>query len=431
MKLPRRKTSRNRGTVLAATLTMKKATLALALLVSACEPQVGGSLDDEVMMELRLRATTSPSIFALVTDDTNDAPAAELRAKVAWALEHSFRSSLFGERGGCRDPAAACPVDLRLVLAQPSADPGVRILGAATLPALRWSTTWATEAALDAYLSELRATLEMALASEDAPYRPLEAADDLMRLLLGLRSPEAEIEAALVADLASDEPWVELVLASARDDESPLAADAYLWPDEPPWLATLIAPSSIEAEGCENGVSLRGRLGAWAIQAPSATLALPCDSQESFDRLFAPLSGNHFLVPCTERPIALDSDGRADCRVLARSFETAACEASRGWMDPEDADGIRRPRFEGDEGGQPIRVCEIVQHEGARLDACRTELSCPECGSGFCRTQSPELTHPPAYCGRDGGYPLNLRFTGEAALGASELVIRCRPALSE
>lgn len=406
-------------------MTMKKATLALALLVSACEPQVEGAQDDEPMMEIRLRTTGSPGSFALVIDDTNDAAAAELRGKVLSALEHSFRSSLFGDWGGCRDPAAACPVDLRLVFALPSGEPDARIVGPATLPALRWSTKWATEAALDAYLAELRATLETALAPDGAPYRPLEAADELMRLLLGLRSPSSEVEAALVADLASDEPWIELVLASARDDESPLAPSAYTWPDELPWLPTLIAPGEA-TDACQHPVAVRGRLGEWAGRAHPMTLALPCGDEGSFDELFT-FPCHRFLARCTEHPIALDSRGRADCRVFARSFETAACEAARGWMDPEDPDGIRRPRFEEDEEGRPMRACEIAQHEGARLEACRTELSCPDCGSGFCQTEVPELAHLPAACGRLGGHPLNLRLTGEAGLGASEILLRCRP----
>lgn len=416
------------GTMLAKTMAMKKATIGLALLFSACEPRVEEARQDAVMMDLRLGVTKSPSSFVLVIDDTNAAPSEELRAKVVSALEGSIRSSLFGEWGACRDPAAACPVDLRLVLAQPSAEPGARMLGPATLPALRWSTKWATEPGLDGYMVGLRSMLEATVAPESALYRPLEAADDVLRLLLGLRAPGSEIEAALVADVASDEPWIELVLASARDDESPLAPDAYLWPDDLRWLVTSIAPGSIEAEACEHPAVLRGRLGEWASKASSMSLALPCDAQTSFDELFASLSGTgtRFLVPCTAYPIAVDPHGRAACRVFARRIDTDACETSRGWMDPEDADGIRRPRFEADERGHPMRVCEIVQHEGARLEACRTELSCADCGSGFCRTEIPELTHPPAYCSNRGGHPLDFRFTGEAAVGASELVLRCR-----
>lgn len=420
---------REAGTMLARSMAMKKVIAALALLFSACEPHVEGARGDEPMMEARLRATESPVSFALVIDDTNDASAAELRANVVSALEHAFRSSWFGERGACRDPAAACPVDLRLVLARPSADPGVRILGPATWPALRWSTKWATEPALDAYLAELRQALETPLAPEGAPYRPLEAADDLMRLLLGLRAPSSEIEAAIVADVASDEPWIELVLASARDDESPRAPAAYTWPDELPWLSTLMARGE-DADACEPHVALRGRLGAWAERARPVTFALPCDDRARFDEVFT-LSCHRAVPRCTEHPVAIDARGRADCRVFARSFETAACEAARGWLDPEDHDGIRRPRFEDDEEGRPTRICEIVQHEGARLEACRTDLSCPECGSGFCKTDVPELAHSPVSCGWGGGHPLDLRFTGAASVNASEILVRCRPALAK
>lgn len=407
---------------------MKRAVGVLGLLLAACGPVEEGERD-EPSMEARLRRTEGPTVFALVLDDANDVPAAELRRAVVSALGRSFRATLFGERGACRDPAAACPIDLRVVLARSSAEPGDRIVGPATRPALRWSSQWATESALDAFLQGLPSMMDEALAPEGPPHRPLEAADDLLRLLGGLRSPRSSAEAALVADYARDEPWIDVIVASARDDASPLPPAAYVPASTTlRWLATVAGPGSADSEPCApHGV--HGRLGEWAAMASWTGLALPCDDPASFDEALR-LAPGPSRARCTAHPLAKSDDGRVDCRIWTRSPEDQGCEAS-GWLDPEGEDGIRRPRFEHDEEGRRFRICELPQHEGERLEACRTILDCPECGSGYCQTEVSELVADPASCDREGGHPLNLRFTGEALLGASEIVVRCRPALAE
>lgn len=406
---------------------MKKALVGIVALLAACGQEIeleGRGRDEEQTMEIVSRVSESSASFVLVLEDTDDVVAAALRGQTISALERSFRS-LFRDERGCRDPAAACPIDLRLVLVRPSAAEGMRIVGPGSAPSLRWKTSWPTEAGLDAYLSHLRSLLEATLPPKGALYRPLEAADDAMRLLLGLRAPRSESEAALVAEVAVGGLWLDLVLASSRDDESPLPPEAYVWPNDRLWLSTLIAPGSTEVDTCQLPGSARGRLGVWAELVRPTMLGLPCADQESFDGLFND-SCNRFLARCTEHPIAIDQQGRADCHVLVRVFDTESCKASRGWLDPEGEDGMRRPRFEWGEEGRPMRVCEIGQHEGDRLEACRTKLSCPECGSGYCRTEVEELTQPLTACGSRGGHPLDLRFTGEALVDAKEVIIRCR-----
>ncbi len=404
---------------------MRRTLGAAALILAGCgEAIIERREEAEPAEEIVLQAAaTSPVIFVLVVAEAPDPEAASLRGHLVRALDRRLRS-IFRDRGACRDPAAACPIDLRTIVVRPSAPPASRILGPPTRPELKWTTPWATEAGLDAYISGLDSILEAA--GDGGPFRPLEAADDLVRLLARLRPPRTTTEAALVSEVTGDDPWIELILASPRDDESPLAPAAYL-PEagELGWLATVIAARALDAKPCASD-GLHGRLGEWARMTASARLALPCDDQVSFDEALRLDPGNA-RAHCTAEALPKRDDGRLDCRIWHRLPDDQGCEPTRGWLDPEGDDGLRRPKFEQNEDGRRFRICEMSQHEGDRLEACRTNLECPACGSGYCQTQVPELVADPASCERGDAHPLDLRFTGEVLLGVSELVLRCRP----
>jgi hypothetical protein len=93
-----------------------------------------------------------------------------------------------------------------------------------------------------------------------------------------------------------------------------------------------------------------------------------------------------------------------------------ACDAARGWLDPEDGDGMRRPRFVDDPRGHH-RLCELRQLTGDDLAACRTDALCTDCRSGFCQSELPGLDHCAA-----GEFPSRLRFVRDAVAGSGATV---------
>jgi len=83
---------------------------------------------------------------------------------------------------------------------------------------------------------------------------------------------------------------------------------------------------------------------------------------------------------CDLQPIAEISPGLGACHIQVTTLDPPSCDASRGWADPLDADGVRRARV--DKKGE--RVCELLPIEPRSMDACMHDETCADCGSGWC-----------------------------------------------
>jgi hypothetical protein len=131
------------------------------------------------------------------------------------------------------------------------------------------------------------------------------------------------------------------------------------------------------------------RVATWADQMLAGCLAgWPCDELSLATRLSADCRAG----TCTAPRADVDEDGRVACRVIARTRDQSPCPTERGWLDPLDEDGIRRPVLEPSADGRAAeRVCEVHQLEGPAFASCRTTLGCEDCEPGWCFTEVAEL----------------------------------------
>jgi hypothetical protein len=119
--------------------------------------------------------------------------------------------------------------------------------------------------------------------------------------------------------------------------------------------------------------------------------------------------------PCTpecRRFVAAETEeGAAACLILVET-PAPSCDSRFGWLDPEDDDGVRRPRTVMRDG-QAHRVCEIRQLSGAALASCRESATCEACEPGWCLTDVAAIVQS---CPLDRPFPL--RFVGGADVAA-------------
>jgi hypothetical protein len=243
----------------------------------------------------------------------------------------------------------------------------------------------------------------------------LEATDRAYRLLLRQRPPDDAREARIVASMppAWDRIWVSI--ASRRDDESPLAPEAYVLP---PIKRSHIRGTELAlVQDCQQVPDGRPRLSRWAAARSAEVLKWQrCDPLT--DSSHYPLVSRSFADGgfSPSRPVLRDADGSAACSFVFSAEGIQTCDISRGWLDPRGADGVRRPRSD----EMQRRVCEIAQLRGAALEACRTSLACEGCGSGFCFDDRPRSIHVCA-----GSTP---RFVGgapPAGIGTVRMTVTC------
>ncbi|MET0595524.1 MAG: hypothetical protein ABW133_22685, partial [Polyangiaceae bacterium] len=76
------------------------------------------------------------------------------------------------------------------------------------------------------------------------------------------------------------------------------------------------------------------------------------------------------------------SPGVGDCFIEINSSQPSICDPSRGWTDPRDADGVRRPR----RNARGETVCEGQPVVPEHMEACAHDPLCADCGSGWCVT---------------------------------------------
>ncbi|MCC6526091.1 MAG: hypothetical protein IT373_25820 [Polyangiaceae bacterium] len=345
-------------------------------------------------------------VIVLVVDDADTPDAAALRGRVLEALAGSLLSEV-DDRFGCGpgDPARWRPAELRVVVARPSAPDAEALVTPIDTPALDWIEPVATVADAEAVRAATGQVLAARLALPGETFRPLHAAQRVMDLLSGARPPEAASETAFVSSLR-ETTFVQVVVAGTRDDEdtAPVASLApgvgtssavYLVP------TTVILPATAFDYGCTPTPGTT-RLEAW--DANASLYGWPCTDQAEWDGMLR-VSWVDCGPWCESNPITVDLAGRAACTFYVDQPDLAQCDPVFGWRDPDGTATLV------DHAGTSYRRCEIVQLEGAALDSCRTSLACPDCTSGFCVTEVPELTY--GTCG-PGEHRWKLRFVGGA-----------------
>ncbi|MDC3961128.1 hypothetical protein [Polyangium jinanense] len=360
----------------------------------------------------------APSVYVLVVDDANTPEAAALRARAAQALRASLLAYV-ERRGescvGTRDPAEWRPGDDRVVIVRASAPTQLSLVTPIDRPALAWTTITSKEEEIDAVVAAATEAMEQRLAMPGETYRPLRAASRALDLLKGLQAPETESETAFVASLAKGTIQA-LVVASTRDDED-VVPPADLVPNEVSLSSTyrtiVVTPSN--AGQCQIGEAESTRLEAWGELVGARDYGWPCDDDSTWNLMLHPgfVDCGHL---CVERPIQVDTSGAAACKVHVEQPDLERCDPDKGWRDP----GGKEILVEWN--GQTLRRCEVVQHEGAALESCRTSPDCPGCASGFCVT---DVSFEEATC-EEGKHHWPLRFTGGArALPYGRLELTC------
>lgn len=363
---------------------------------------------------------SSPVIIVLVVDDAATTEAAGLRAQVVDIVRTGLLSEVdhrWGSSCGNPDPAAWHPGDMRVVLARPSAPDGEALLTSIEMPALAWTTKHSTAEEVDVVAAATAKALEDRLAGAGEPYRPLRAAKRAMDLVNGARPPESDSEAALVASLPP-KALARLLIASGRDDNDVSSVESLaLAPEDDPFGAPdwdeILGPFTAQSGTCHTDGQGKTRLEAWGNKDRAQLAPWPCDADPTVKGILT-FGGADCWTACHDHPLPVAPDGTTDCRIFIDQDDLDRCEPERGHHDPDG-----KPELI-DRNGKTLRRCEVNQLTGAALDACRTSLACPNCSSGFCATQVPELTHA-QYC-EAGQHDWPLRYTGEAIGAPSDWI---------
>jgi hypothetical protein len=407
--------------------SIRLASLSLVVVVCACnsvEPQLLASWAQ--WEERAFVVGAGRSVLVLVVDDSASTDSEELRDQVGEALRVSLRR--LDEYARFVDPAAWRPVSWKVVMVLPSARGSERFVGPLDVPAFDHELRFSTQDTTDALADAVSAELAVRVAPSGASYRPLEAATDALELLLELRVPVDDREAQLVDVTKGERRALLLAVASAREDESPQPVSYYaLPPRSDDWygVVTAIVPSS-DQDPCwlqQQDHDPSSRISTWAHDAAlgdwsGAVYGWPCSSGMLAATGLLALgwvdgSGRNW---CTSYPIEVAPSGQAECLITVEKRSSDPCDVERGWLDPRDEDGIRRPTEAEDRHGS-YRICEVAQLEGSKLDACRTTRACDGCGSGWCRSNSPEVIEGIDWC-TAGSLPSGLRFVGGAMAAA-------------
>ncbi|TKD10197.1 hypothetical protein [Polyangium fumosum] len=397
--------------------------LSMGLVAAACEgtdavPLVPGTTSQ--LTSEGYYGKGEPIVHVLVVDDADTPEAAMLRSRAAQALRAGLMGAVQNRAEFCRgteDPAEWRPGDDRVLIVHPSAPTSLSLVTPIDRPALAWTTMTSRAEEVDAVVAAALEAMEERLAMPGEAYRPLRAASRALDLMKGLQAPETEAESAFVASLAKGTHY-QIIVASTRDDED-VKSPAELVPNEVSLSSTyrtvVVVPSKAEEFGCQKRERGDTRLETWGELVGSYDYTWPCDDDMEWDFMLHP-GWIDCGAPCMERPIKVDSNGSAACKILVDQPELERCDPEKGWRDPDGKETLVE-RY-----GETLRRCEVMQHEGAALESCRTSFDCPGCSSGFCVT---EVSFSDLSC--DVGEHLwSLRFTGGArALPYGYMDITC------
>jgi len=400
--------------------------LSMGLAAAACEGTGAVSLSPSATSQLTSEGyygKGEPTVHVLVVDDADTPDAALLRSRVAQALRAGLLGIVQNRGEACRgteDPAEWRPGDDRVLIVRPSAPTSLALVTPIDLPALAWTTMTSKAEEVDAVVAAATEAMEERLAKPGEAYRPLRAASRALDLMKGLQAPETEGESAFVASLVKGMHY-EVVVASTRDDED-AKSPAELMPNEVSLASTyrkvVVVPASADEYDCRIRETGDTRLEAWGKLVGAYDYAWPCDRDHEWDFMLHPgwIDCGRF---CMERPILVNTSGSAACKIVVDQPELDRCDPEKGWRDADGKETFIE-RY-----GETLRRCEVVQHEGAALERCRTSFDCPGCSSGFCAT---EVSFSDVSCDA-GGHLWSLRFTGGArALPYGYMDITCATA---
>jgi hypothetical protein len=362
----------------------------------------------------------SPKVLiVLVVDDRPTAQAALLRSGVEPAMRRLAQTATGGDRMFPWDRAAWHPLDMQVLVVPASSTTPDAIASPVTDASLAWTTVQATVEDADALAAAVGARVTTLTASPGAPFHPLEHARDVVQLMAGMRPPAGEVEGRLSA-IASAHPWqIGVSVIAASDDESPDPPSSYWVGDNTygPFIAAgLVTPETGPSGGFDAKRS--PRLAAWADNGLTPPISGCYNGPETPFFLF-PVVCIDFNPRCDGRPIEQLSPGLGTCRIDVTTREPE-CSKSRGWIDPLDVDGVRRPRV----SASGVRTCDALPVDPAFMDACIHDAACEGCGAGWCIT---ELFRMNPQC-RAGSMLRPIRWVGGVLPDPGSVHVACREA---
>jgi hypothetical protein len=365
-------------------------------------------------------SSISTEVLVVVVDDRPSREATELRAGIGAAI-HQLGGRTLGEYDFLSpDRAAWRPVDMRLVLVPASSSAIESVASPATDPALAWTANQATREGREALIDAAVRNVARMASPPGAAFRPLERAAEIVKLLRGTRAPSNAAESTLLAGTMSGRRqhfFIGAVIVAATDDESPQPVPWYrLYDTYFEWPLNVV---TLEQRGKEPPDAVRyPRLAEWVKGThPGVGACFDDDMVEPPFELFPHGLCAGYRFRCDRQPIAQISPGLGACHIEITTVEPSTCDASRGWADPMDADGVRRPRV--DASGE--RVCEVEPVEASAMSACMHDETCADCGSGWCVSEiQPKLAERCPLAPRAG-----LRFIGGALPSGGWLRVTC------
>lgn len=378
----------------------------------------GGSANSDLGNSARGFETTvavdTPSVIAvLVIDDRATPEAAALRAGVGPAVRQ-LASNLIA-LGAAADRATWSPVDLRIVLAPASATSSDAVVSPVSDPALAWTTVEATQDGVDALATAVASHVSSLTAAEGAAFRPLTQAQSIFALLTARRAPASAAEASLLATISQHAQSTIGVSVVASSDDEDTAAPGSFWGDAP--ADSSVVAGLVTSTTAGSTSESFPRLHAWA-DARIGALVAGCGAAASAPFSLFPALCVDVAADCNAPPVALTSPGIGACAVQVETFAPDTCAPNRGWLDPADADGVRRPQMAGD----GARVCDVAPVAPASMDACIHDPDCAGCGSGWCIT---EIFQNSSVCA-PGSMPSPIRWTGGALPVRGRVHVVCR-----
>ncbi len=390
------------------------ASLCLALFSIACSSgTIPGAVDGGVtQFTVEEVIGSEHAVLVLVVDDGPSAESEAIRSAMGRALPSTLLHLIGGNASGLDVDWARS--DLRIVVVHPSVAGSAALVGPSDDADLALVTDNATDGAITAAVGATTRAIGAATTPSLAPYALLEAARRTVDLVTHARAPADAHEAAVISSLGEPDS-VALVLATARDDASPVDSAAAGWwsgTTRPDWYAPVTVLSSLSTgpDLCQPTLDPSTRLGAWVQTAREAgtrmgavVVSPSCDEDPAGSKLLEPAVIGDSQLSCLPAAVAADPDGRLLCRVVVTMDDDAPCAAHSGMLDPRDPDGIRRPRV--DKAGLAGRVCEIQQLTGAPAVACSTTDDCSGCAAGWCVRTLPSSSRCPHFRFVHGAVP--------------------------
>jgi hypothetical protein len=208
---------------------------------------------------------------------------------------------------------------------------------------------------------------------------------------------------------------VAVSIVTTSDDESPESIPAYdLDGDRQTVPINVVTP---EGQGRAKPDSGRfPRLSAWAATSSGAIGGCDDDIDSPLQLFQESCGSTGYSLRCETRSIEEISPGIGRCYIEITTIDPPRCDASRGWADPKDAHGVRRPRT----NAKGEHVCEVLLVALEVMDACVHDPSCADCGSGWCLS---EVRPWARFC--PATPPKVLRFVGGALPEPGSIHVTC------